>query len=949
MNTLLAMVLALSSFGGLASGDRLGAFVPSDWSLSGGGAVSAYYDIGDTITAKSTQTTLRGNFLINESETHLGDYTVSITGSAEESWPVSKSVQIGIVPWYLDSNNYILVYMEWSPTERPTGMRVVEFTGRIDGQNPVVYKDGGFVQSEWNDAWMDGANEPYAIDPSSDWTFSVKKERSAAGDTDEFTAYINGNKVGFYGFRDVPKYSAKPAKSGIYCYNDNVTITDYSVTPVADDSLFHDIGGGYVGKAASGDWDVSGNTLSIDASSSVDPISSTIAITENTYEGNFRLKGTFASSSLVNNGGIGLVPWYQDETNYLTAYVGMVGGTKSLMVEGMVTAYSGGGMSQTPINDTLPLDSVENVGDISLIADKQGSRISLYLEGGEDNKLEVSNPAFATASYIGTAVSACNVSIDFESEALVYNSFDWYDLTLGGNKVSVKSATDAEGLFAYDEGTYTVSDEAVVSGDLTKQAALSLATSYVGEISVSADFAPLAEGQEYGLYPFLVDEDNYVRIGLKSDAFTVYLANNGTETQRGYVLPANFDSAASHNISAELASGTLNVTVDGASVVENLPVDGYDFSDSLMIGFFFAGKGGSVSNLSYSGFYPNSAKNVGAWTVYGPRPDTWTFDEENNTITGKYDGGTVWQATNALMSNEKADFWCASTINVSAVTASEHKVGLVPYYLDSNNYVFVWFSRWAGSTANTNVTVRINGQILPPEWGEREIGIQFEGTDNKLEAHIEGDTVSVYVSGAFAPVYTGNYPGLSERTLSGAKSGLNISNVSATFKDTVLGADDRPYAFNEKPSINEIGTRVTAGVVGERIALPIYTATNSNNDPLTAVVNVTDPSGEAVVLERNGFVPETAGIYHVEVTCTDDWGNSADPVSYDITVTEAQTGGDTSSEPDTGGNTGGGTTDPEGNGLGLMLGIVFGCLGGAAVIGLAIFLFIRYRNKKTTE
>ena len=952
MNGLLIPILALASLTGVSGANVAprAAFKAADWSLSTGGDVSSYYTISeDSILASASQTGMRDNFLLYEADSYLGDYSVKIEGKGETAWPVTKNIQIGLVPWYLDPNNYLVVYMEWSPTERPSGMRVVEFTGRIDGKAPVVYKDGGFVEAEWNDAWMDGANEGFAVSPDSSWTFEVKKERSAAGDTDEFSAYINGNKVGFYGFRDLPKYSTKPSKVGIYTYNENLEITSFEVTESARTDLYHEVTPGIVAKSASGDWTINDKTYAIDETTA-SGVASTMALGKNPYEGNYELKATFPETALVDKSAIGLVAWYNDETNYAVAYILDLGGKRTLYIEGLITVYGAGGtMNQTPIYESLELDEsaqkADQDGNIAIIAQKKGNTISVYLENDRATVLTASNAAFASSNMIGTAVSGMNVTFTYETASIQYQAFDWRVASVGGQLVNVKSATDDDSVFSYEGGTYTVDDLAVKSGDQEGVAGLYFSTRYVGNISVSATFAALQDGQEYGLYAFLVDVDNYVRVALSKSAITVYVCVNGVETPTTNALPEGFDALAPHELSTELKRGVLNVSLDGTSVVEGFVLNDFDFSEALATGFFFEGKGGSLNSLTYTGFLPNSTVKEGDWSLNGPRPDTWTIDEENGTVTGKLDGGTVWQQTNALISNEKTDFWCGATVNVSEVTASEHKVGLVPYYVDSNNYVFVWFSRWAGSTPNVNTTVRVNGQIIPPEWGEREVGIQFDGADNKLEAHIEGDTISVYVGGTFAPVYQGEYPGLSARRLSGAKSGFNISNVSATFKDFALGVEERVYSYNEKPVIAEVGTRVTEAYLGDSVRLPIYTASNSNYDPLNAIVNVTDPTDNPVTLVSNAFTAEKLGAYHVSVTCVDDWGNEADPIEYDITVTEKPATGEGESS-----TAGGGTdvtpTEPENDNLGLILGLVFGGIGVLLLVGLGVYLYMRQRNKK---
>ena len=226
-------------------------------------------------------------------------------------------------------------------------------------------------------------------------------------------------------------------------------------------------------------------------------------------------------------------------------------------------------------------------------------------------------------------------------------------------------------------------------------------------------------------------------------------------------------------------------------------------------------------------------------------------------------------------------------IQVNERTGNEWKVGLMPYYKDADNHVIVWFSQWSDGGCKIVITARLNGQTVGAEWRESgDIGVNML-EKNYLETRIQGNKVSVYLNKGFTPIYETTIDGLENRNMELAFTGFQSGNgIAATYSEFTMVSDKRIYGFTEKPVILETGTRKTTGNVGTLITLPIYTAENSIGDFLTPVVKVTDPNNNDVTVSKNRFTPEKAGTYHVNVTCTDSWGNEADPIDYDIVVSE---------------------------------------------------------------
>lgn len=164
----------------------------------------------------------RSNFLVSNELVASGDYTVTCDILGTMDFPNSKLTHAGIVPWYLDNNNYIVIYMQWHNTERNNQLHQVQVTGRIDGQFLSVWKNNVWNNSsEWNDCWTDGKTISSTSNPT------LKVERKAENhDAYRYKIYINDIYIGEHGIRSDMESAQKEGKIGFYAYNDTFTFTN---------------------------------------------------------------------------------------------------------------------------------------------------------------------------------------------------------------------------------------------------------------------------------------------------------------------------------------------------------------------------------------------------------------------------------------------------------------------------------------------------------------------------------------------------------------------------------------------------------------------------------------------------------------------------------------------------------------------------------------------------
>ncbi len=108
------------------------------------------------------------NFLLCDSYIATGDYSVTAGIKGTISSPDGGNAQLGVVPWYVDGDNYVVIYAEWWASDRAGQMKAVQVTGRLNG-----------TDLGWDDRWTDNVT----TSPSE----GVKLTASKSGNTISFS------------------------------------------------------------------------------------------------------------------------------------------------------------------------------------------------------------------------------------------------------------------------------------------------------------------------------------------------------------------------------------------------------------------------------------------------------------------------------------------------------------------------------------------------------------------------------------------------------------------------------------------------------------------------------------------------------------------------------------------------------------------------------------------
>ncbi len=828
-------------------------------------------------------------FYLLDDVTVLGNSTITVDLKGTMTLPNSKTVNAGVVPWYIDENNYVYVYVEWNSGERPSDIRNIEVTGKIDGKSFYRWLDGAYVEKQWNDIWCDGVH----ISAETGLTLKVETKLSQNGDAVEITAAIinsEGNVVisDTFTIRDIVKYASVPAKVGLYAYNDTFTFSNLTVVNNTDDNRNFKNEGSFVANGA--DWSEQDGVYSVDASG-ISSLTNNMAILSNKLtDKSYSISMNVALSNLSDANGVGMLVWYVDRYNYLYAYVD----GEYIGFKGVYTTSLGAKLEET--QTIIDQKVAYTGGDVtSLNVVKRAGRFT-FTAGGQSVDVSV-DEMLDSANYGMLVYGASAQFSDIEIVKVDFSAFDTVSDNLGGKDYQISAKE--ENSITYDNGTFTITADAI---DQTGEKLTSVIwnTSYFDIAGISAKFTVL-DGGVYGFYPWYINSTNYVLVKVSTNGIEVSAQFGEWSETKSVNLPDAFLYAGEHTLEAKLNLGKLSLELDGQALDIDFTAQGIDYTLSPKVGFVASVEALTVADVEVEGFKQRDTITEGDWEFRGgAHADTWTLNEDGS-ISGKFNGGTQWQGTLALKSidSEVKDYYTSATIVVNDVDASEYKTGIIPWYVDGNNYVFVWLSKWSDGSPCIVVTAKINGKVIGEEWRETQVAYNYVGETHFVEVKIEGDEIAVYLNKSFNPTYTTTIEGLSARNMENSYAGFNISNTSALFGNITLQSDARKFVLTEKPVITPVTTPATTGTVGTRIKLAIASATSSSGETLSATVKVLDPNGNEVEVKTGAFTPEVEGVYTVTYTCTDLWGNVADEYSYTVTVGEASNqGGNESSQGD---------------------------------------------------
>lgn len=345
-------------------------YVNEDWTEVKGIGNHYYFDdyVGETplIHADNGIILDHERFLIND--TVVGEnYDVSVTAYGNQNWPITNESHIGIVPWYVDSNNFLVAYSFWSNTDRPNGIRSWEING---------YLDGAFIG--WKTRWGDDPNLASAIrSPNNESTYKIEARKLGSNTTFKF--YFCDQLIDS---RDIATGS-KEARFGVYARgNDTFTFKNasYSIAEAATPQ-FEILPSGTPSVRASGDtitYDVGLDSENWLIGAAVAPVIS-LADSAN-YTMSAHLSATRTTPISGMDMYMGFCVYYKDTSNYLLAYIQFAEGSAGYVRNMGLTGYINN--AWTNWGDLWNFANLKlNSTDFDLSVRRSGNTFSCSLEG----------------------------------------------------------------------------------------------------------------------------------------------------------------------------------------------------------------------------------------------------------------------------------------------------------------------------------------------------------------------------------------------------------------------------------------------------------------------------------------------------------------------------------------------------------------------------------------
>ena len=163
--------------------------------------------------------------------------TIKVNLQGTMGFPNTVEAKAGIIPWYVDDNNYVLIYLQWSPDQRTSDLHQIQMTGKVNGAYlPIWVNNTWNTTIEFNSMWTDGI----AIAANNFITLSVTKTitmggvANANGDTMTFSitaTNVDGVSVTRTSSFGIKTNGTLPSgKVGLWSQNDAFTFSNLSKT-----------------------------------------------------------------------------------------------------------------------------------------------------------------------------------------------------------------------------------------------------------------------------------------------------------------------------------------------------------------------------------------------------------------------------------------------------------------------------------------------------------------------------------------------------------------------------------------------------------------------------------------------------------------------------------------------------------------------------------------------
>ena len=779
---------------------------PGTWSSTAGSI---------TVDAQGGNYAMQGATYLSPKGQALGAYEMEASFVINELYEVENPM-IGIVPWYVDEDNYLFVQLKfsWADQYKLTaddradgyGLQEIIVSGRLNGEAKYNSATAQQENTVFDATGIANRRNPLSAQGH---TLKVEAEQSgSSGNFTKFTISYNGTSVGnvsAYYYNKIYKTAAM----GFMAQDVNATFTSATFTDgyaenrtasLARDWMEKD---GFVYRTLAGEdaWTIdSDGSVTVDSSENYSVTGTNFGTyntnrgyTENPYavtsEGlpqNYEVSATFKVNELVERTsskeyklGYGLIPWMQDDQNFVSATIRRTekGSLTMPSVAYEVVLYGWIDCSNLGIGTTvykLPND-FDVTEEHTLRVQKKSVGFFVYLDDGEapiiQKRIAGTDENFGYG-YEGYAVDYTATAIESRAIYQAYDEISSYD----EEENIWKNAGKSQISWTFDEGTIALDAKETAAVEDGVRSYL-LGTSEVTDKNLTLTATvQVSLGQddfaEVLLAPYVVDEFNFVRAGIAWKNGTPYAriyACTYTEEDEdegrdpAYTLKemqlSAIDLTQEITLSAVKVGNAVGIELNGELVY------GLEIADIGMIatdiGVYAYNVDLDISDLQMIGYKKYTQVQVGDWLTSGIKNNQWTINSEgymvsdctyDDTITpSDKDDDKNW----ALQANAYTDYTVTATVRVTAESRAQDRVGIMVWYLDEENYLMFFMDKWRSDSTvpRTTFTGLINGEYLPTRynhggWFPEGDAVQSSGLTITEESQLDQwHTVSVTKSG----------------------------------------------------------------------------------------------------------------------------------------------------------------------------------------------------------
>lgn len=407
---------------------------------------------------------------------------------------------------------------------------------------------------------------------------------------------------------------------------------------------------------------------------------------------------------------------------------------------------------------------------------------------------------------------------------------------------------------------------------------------------------------KFGIFPYYVDQDNYVFVKLSSwggETSNVNITGRiggldlcnegGSPWYEGGSVPYTLRGANTIKLSVCVFADRLYVYLGNDRVpaltynylVKDGKVRAASFSTPEQLASVYTGVGGNLPKVVFSAFTWKATQIVsnefgGGWT--SDFPFGWTYNEEKGTISAE--SVSEAKALHALEENGAYVISAEVLMSESSIEPGEegvlYKAGLVPFYKDADNWIAIWIQQY-GNDPNARLTAqgRIGGKVWT---GMNEFGFWdgdwipgfnpvLQPVEFSIKCEVVGRTINIYIDDEYVSSISaqGDIP----YTSGNASYGVIVQNGKAQFSNIVLQ--------DESAIVSETVITVTVKTIDGELVKDAIVKNSSedfiNNGDGTYTLTVPVRTPVTVGVQKEGYVYLTyevssANMYQPQVHIT---------------------------------------------------------------------------------